>query len=127
MLIRCAHLLLILTLLVSVGGHWALLQTAAWAGMFVSHAQQGSLVEALSKTLDGEHPCALCKAVKRGQDEQKRQNSEAPEKLKKMVLYAELASTSIFADRLQDLGFHAPAPDIGRQKEMPLLPPPRGV
>jgi len=127
MLIRCAHLLLVLTLLVSVGGHWALLQTAAWAGMFVSHAQQGSLVEALSKTFDGEHPCALCKVVKRGHGEQTNQNSEAPEKLKKMVLYTEPTETSQFSDRLLDLGFHAPSPDIGRQKDMPLLPPPRGV
>lgn len=125
--IRCAHWLLILALLVSVGGHWALLQTAAWTGMFVSHTQQGSLVEALSKTFDGEHPCALCKAVKRGHEEQQKQDSEAPEKLKKMALYAELAEASFFPDPLLDLGFHAPSPDLGRQKDMPFLPPPRGV
>ena len=93
--------------------------------MFVSHAQQGSLAEALSKTFDGKHPCALCKAVKRGHEDQKKQNSEAPEKLKKIVLYAELADAPVLSDVLQDLGFHAPSPDLGRQKDMPFLPPPR--
>ena len=127
MLIRCAHWLLILALLISVGGHWAVLQTAAWAGMFVSYSQQGSFVEALSKTLDGEHPCALCKVVKRGHEEQKKQESEAPEKLKKMELYAEPVDTALFPDPLLVLDFHAPSPDLGRQKDIPLLPPPRGV
>ncbi len=46
---------------------WAVLQTAAWAGMALSYSTRtGSLQEGLSQTFDGRHPCALCLAVERG-------------------------------------------------------------
>ena len=54
-----AALLVCLTL----GLHWAALQTVAWTAMVVERAQTASLSEALQTTFDGQHPCTLCKKI----------------------------------------------------------------
>lgn len=54
-----------MTLIVSMGGHLVLFQTIAWGNMLVNFSSQGSLAEAVQKTFDGQHPCELCKAVKK--------------------------------------------------------------
>jgi hypothetical protein len=65
---------------VTLGGHWLALQSLAWAGMIVDFARHESLVVAVSKTLDGNHPCSLCVTIERGRlDEQQRNKSAAPE------------------------------------------------
>jgi hypothetical protein len=61
------HGLVVATLCLSLGVHWALLQSLAWTGMLLSWSQEVSLVEAVKNTFDGEHPCPLCKAVESGQ------------------------------------------------------------
>lgn len=48
------------------GGHWAVLQVIAWGQMLHSYSRNASLTEALAKTFDGDHPCALCSKVKEG-------------------------------------------------------------
>ena len=65
--------LLIGLLMVSMGGHLALLQTFAWGKMMVDFSATSSLTEAVGKTFDGAHPCALCKVVKKtkGEEEKK--------------------------------------------------------
>ena len=63
---RIAKLLVVLALMVSIGAHWALLQTVAWTGMIISYSQDATLAEAISMTFDGEHPCKMCKVVKEG-------------------------------------------------------------
>lgn len=67
--LRASQYLLIATLLVSMGGHLALLQTIAWGNMLVDFSSETSLSEAMEKTFDGEHPCALCKVVKKSKSE----------------------------------------------------------
>ena len=43
------------------GGHWAVLQTVAWAGMLHDYTQRtGSVAVAFEQTFDGEHPCGFC-------------------------------------------------------------------
>lgn len=65
---------LIVSLLVLViGGHWALLQGAAWAGMLLSYSRGTTITEAWSKTFDGKHPCKLCKTVRAGKAAEKKQ------------------------------------------------------
>jgi hypothetical protein len=56
--------LLIGALFVSVGGHFALVQTLAWGNMLLKYSNGSSVTEAAKKTFDGEHPCHLCKVVK---------------------------------------------------------------
>jgi hypothetical protein len=48
----------------------------AWLGMVVNYSQDGTVGEALVKTFDGKHPCALCKAIARGKQTEKK--SEFP-------------------------------------------------
>jgi len=58
---------------VLAGGHWAVLQTVAWAGMLANYSQTDGLVGAVEKTFSGDHPCKLCVKVETGkkQEEQK--------------------------------------------------------
>ena len=68
---RLTRLLVVLTLTLSLGAHWVLLQSVAWMGMVVHYSQNATVTEALSKTFDGQHPCKLCKFVKEGKQSEK--------------------------------------------------------
>lgn len=68
----------VLVLVLSLGLHWALLQTVAWTGMILSYSQENSLREAISMTFDGEHPCAMCKVVRESRTAEKEQQKLAP-------------------------------------------------
>ena len=72
MLSRLPKLLLVAALTCSIGLHWAFLQSVAWVGMVVSYSQSAPLSEALVKTFDGKHPCALCKQIAQGQKSEKK-------------------------------------------------------
>ena len=63
----------VLVLVLSLGLHWALLQSVAWVGMMVSYSRGAALSEAVSKTFDGKHPCPLCKMIKKGRASEKQQ------------------------------------------------------
>ncbi len=65
-LLACLHL---------IGGHWLALQGVAWVTMLVDNSREGSFVEAVGKTFDGQHPCPLCKAVASGQEEEREQKN----------------------------------------------------
>ena len=45
------------------GGHWAMLQSVAWATMVHDYSRTASLSQAVENTLDGYHPCPLCKKI----------------------------------------------------------------
>lgn len=64
-------------LALSLGLHWALLQSMAWTGMLVQFASETGIVEALQKTFDGKHPCSICKFVQ-ATDQDRSQHDEAP-------------------------------------------------
>jgi len=68
---RLLHLSVAAMLVLAVGGHWVLLQSVAWVRMTVSFSQAAPLDKALRMTFDGEHPCALCKAVKQGKQSER--------------------------------------------------------
>jgi hypothetical protein len=70
----------VVVLVLSLGLHWAFLQSVAWAGMLVSYSQGATFKEAVSKTFDGQHPCKLCTAIEQGRKEEKRQDQEQPAK-----------------------------------------------
>lgn len=75
---RAAKVAVILTVALSVGLHWVLLQSVAWTGMFVTFAQQATLQEAFTKTFDGKNPCRICKLVRAGQQSEKQHESLLP-------------------------------------------------
>jgi hypothetical protein len=65
-----ARWLMVLGLMVSIGLHTVVIQSAAWAGMLVSYSMKsGSIVQAVSDTFDGEHPCELCKLAQQAENE----------------------------------------------------------
>jgi hypothetical protein len=55
--------------MVSMNGHFAMIQTFAWGNMLWTYSNESSLSEAIEKTFDGEHPCHLCKLVKKSKNE----------------------------------------------------------
>ncbi len=61
------------------GGHWAVLQTVAWAEMVSDYAQRnGSIAVAVEHTFDGRHPCNLCRDIAAAKGKEHRENSPAP-------------------------------------------------
>jgi hypothetical protein len=73
---RLPRLAIAAALACSIGLHWGFLQSAAWVGMVVNYSHDGTVGEALAKTFDGKHPCALCKAIAAGKKSEKK--SEFP-------------------------------------------------
>ena len=68
---------MIAALTVSLGAHWAFLQTVAWTGMLYTYSKQAGFAQAVSMTFDGEHPCSLCKAIQEGKAEERQEKKEA--------------------------------------------------
>lgn len=61
---RRLKLFIIPLLVLSLGLHWAVLQTVAWTGMFLNFVADTSISEAVVKTFNGENPCDLCLIIK---------------------------------------------------------------
>lgn len=120
-----ARVLTVLLLVLSLGLHWALLQTAAWAGMLVAYAQDGNLQAAITKTFDGEHPCPLCKAIEKGRSEEQRQDRKAPRSGLKLepALAWESTAFSFVLDRPPLLP--APSRPLPSRTDEPPKPRPR--
>src|SRR5437899_2466574 len=72
MFARLYKLAVVLALVLTIGLHWAFLQSLAWTGMVVNYAQTAGLREALVKTFDGKHPCALCKHIDQAKKSEKK-------------------------------------------------------
>lgn len=72
------RIFLVAALLATTGAHWAVLQTVAWTGMLAENLQTASLHEALGKTLDGEHLCPICKAIREGKKSEQKKDFTAP-------------------------------------------------
>lgn len=120
MLLRSGKILLICALVISIGGHWAVLQSVAWLGMAVSYAKSGSVSEALVKTFDGKHPCKLCHLVKQGkQSESKR---EAQLDLKKFDALGSFQTAFYFPTAPRP--FYSSTETARLRTETPPTPPP---
>ena len=78
MLARFGKCLVVLTLVLTTGAHWAALQTVAWTTMLANNLRSDTLTTAVSKTFDGEHPCPLCKAIAAGKKTEKKSEAVAP-------------------------------------------------
>ena len=61
------------------GGHWAVLQSVAWAEMLHSYSQRsGSVAVAVEQTFDGQHPCELCQQIRAGRAKEHKESPTAP-------------------------------------------------
>lgn len=119
--------LVVTALLFSIGGHWVVLQSAAWTGMLVKFALQESVASALTKTFDGQHPCSLCKVVEHGTKSPAKAPQRRSDAIKKLNLFTEAQAEPAIPPFLR-----LPAPSLdGRngaaRPEDPPVPPPRRV
>jgi hypothetical protein len=120
--VRLGHILLILALLGATGGHWAVLQTIAWADMLAKNLQTESVGTALTKTFDGQHPCKMCKQISAGKQAEKQ--SELPLQIKKLEFVSERPAFVFIAPQEFRL---APIflPELDGLTHRPSVPPPR--
>ena len=119
--------LIVCALMLSVGLHWAVLQSAAWAGMILRYSQTESLAVAFQKTFDGGHPCALCKKVSNGLKTEDRKSSAQPSKIKMELDLPKCAKLAFSGLVQQDLDHAEPSPIETSRNASPPLRPPRPV
>ena len=63
------------------GGHWAVLQSVAWAEMLHDYTQRtGSIAVAVEQTFDGQHPCELCQQIQVAKAKEHKEAPAAPAK-----------------------------------------------
>jgi hypothetical protein len=116
--------LTVATLTFALGGHLAILQSFAWVTMVAGYSQTGPLKEALIKTFDGKHPCAICKFVaKEKKSEQKQETSKLLTKLDFFLASAQVSVYPPDPEPLRSAPFRAADP----RSEMPPTPPPRSL
>jgi len=58
-----AKFLVVAALVLTLGAHWALLQTVAWTAMLANNLRMHSFSESVCRTFDGKHPCPICLAI----------------------------------------------------------------
>jgi hypothetical protein len=122
-LARLSKWLVVLMLTLSLGFHWAFLQSVAWVGMVVTYSQDSTLGEALSKTFDGKHPCKLCKAVQEGQKSEKKETALKLDIKKEFLCEAEITLLCPPTDFTLLPSF---SHSVLNRTETPPVPPPRG-
>jgi hypothetical protein len=113
-------------LVFTLGLHWAVLQTVAWTGMLFTYSRDASFKEALTKTFDGQHPCPLCKAIKQGRAEEKKQEQQQPKPGSKLDFGLVWQTTTLSFDRDREMIAALDSSAPFRAQEPP-KPRPRGV
>lgn len=108
------------------GGHWAVLQTVAWAQMIRDYSQEGGLVSGVAQTFSGERPCGMCKNIEKSR--QKEEKAPASIKVDKK---AEVFVASVTSQLRPPLAheFSYPTSDIDSTSRAlaPPVPVPRGI
>ena len=115
---------MVLALVIVTGGHWALLQSAAWVGMAVNYAQSEPVSVALEKTFDGKHPCNLCKLVKKGKAAERK---HAFQKLEAKFEFLTVAGTCGLFPPRPFRHFNPQTERADARVETPRPPPPRAA
>jgi len=121
-ILRLSRWLLVGALFLAIGGHWAVLQTVAWATMIVDYSRTSALTEAVEKTFDGKHPCEICTVIQKSRQSEKKH--DALQIVKKVELFDQKVASLLFpvaeARTLAICDQHSEA-----RSEAPSLPPPR--
>ena len=121
---RLNKLVVVLLLTLTLGLHWAFLQSVAWVGMFVSFSAENPVSVALAKTFDGQHPCNLCKIVKEGKKTEQQQ--EMPKLLAKLDLLLVRNPVWLRPPELSPLTILS-VPSSASWSDTPPSPPPRAA
>ncbi len=123
MLFRISKWMVVASLMLTLGFHWAFLQSVAWVGMMVNFSTEGSVQQAIVKTFDGHHPCQLCKIVRAGKKSEDKQESKL--NLKKLDFFSD-GSMAFYFPPMPENQFVFLAPPSSRIA-VPLSPPPRNL
>lgn len=110
-------------LVFSIGGHWALLQSVAWVSMVVEYSKDAPISVAVSKTFDGEHPCGICKLVRKGKATEEKQ--EALKAKTKIDFWVPAPEVTLPRIQVEPLEFVSVPPNLLFRAHAPPLPPPR--
>ena len=119
---KASRLIVILALLASVGGHWAVLQSVAWTRMIIERTHADSFATAVKTTLDGEHPCDMCKRITEGK--QSEQQGEKVQVKVKLDMLCEVRLLAIVPPS-QPMNFPSSPTEGTPRAECPPVPPPR--
>lgn len=115
-------------LCLSLGLHWGVLQSVAWASMLVERARTQTLAEALDTTFDGQHPCEICVIVRDGKAaEKKAQTPQTSSSSVRVELCVRLEAVPVLYDPGLPLTVFPAHPFLSSRLEPPPLPPPRTV
>ena len=94
--------------------------------MFISFAREGSVIEAVEKTFDGQHACELCKKVKEGSQDSNNRDQGTQEDHAGKGLAAVLSSALVLIPPSGDtISFAMIRGMMVQRNEMPETPPPR--
>ena len=105
--------------------HLPVLQIGAWAGMILSYSRDASIAEAVSMTFDEEHPCPMCKAIKKQQTAERGELAPTSS-LVRMILFLE-SPTAAVMHPLAWRAIDVPASSGSAFLPEPVVPPPRWV
>jgi len=94
-LLRFSRLLIVVALFLAIGGHWALLQSVAWASMIVDYSRNATLTVAVEKTFDGQHPCSICHQIQKGRQSEKK--GETVQLIKKIELFDQRIAEFVYS------------------------------
>lgn len=119
------RVLITLALVLSIGLHWAVLQSAAWVGMIVSYSHEGTISQALEKTFDGEHPCPLCHLVQEGSSQEKQSAPEKQSSVKKLDMALERRVTFCMPTSPPIAEWEPERVIVVARTNEPVKPPPR--
>lgn len=117
---RISQSILVLLMALSIGLHWVVLQSVAWAGMFVDYAADHSFGVAIEKTFDVRNKCEMCKIVEQGTQEE----SEQLLKPLKLDVFSDAAITTIYPPASLTFAMLDHQQEIQRT-DAQALPPPR--
>lgn len=120
---RVGRFMMIVTLIVTMGAQWSVLQMVAWTAMLGNNLRTQSMTEAMTHTFDGLHPCCLCKAIAAAKKSEKK-NEVSPELKRLEFLPAATRFVLIPPSQIQV----SPETDIFGPSfiQEPPTPPPRG-
>lgn len=121
---RLAQRGIVLLVCLSLGLHWAVIQGIAWTGMLVSFAKEGTMIEAVQKTFDGQHGCPLCQTVKKGRDSDQNQPQQTGQAMKKLDAVL-VTLTALITPAAEEISFVMIRACGVKRGERPETPPPR--
>jgi len=119
---KIGRAVIVVALCLSLGAHWALLQSLAWGSMIVCYSREAPIADALAKTFDGNHPCALCKHVAAGSNSEKKDAAEIGPVKPDLICATRHISV---VPRSSDFAFAKFFVALVSHNEAPPLPPPR--